>query len=590
MLETLRKHHYVFMCIVAVVVIVAFTFLYDPNREARPGSGPLISMSGEKYDATELTQINSQSGMIRQLMGLADRADMMALYSDPVIKYAQSMSGVVRRYQSVSRRENELDIDFIMNVIILRQQAEKMGVSVGREDLEKFVQTIAPFQTAGQFNGERYEAFLNSGVLGDRAATERRLYTMLRDVMIYQKLDQLIGGAYPPSKAEVDFIYAQQHEKVTAASAVVDKAKHKGAAPTDEEIQKYYDAEKAKFEKPAPAVILPGKPEEKADPILLTGEKRAVKYAFITLPVRPSAPVAPTMADTSKLTPEEKKAKEDEFKTLQDAHLKALAEHGTKIAEVEAQTKEERKKAERVSNALNDEARGVKTFEDIVKAEGMEPLIAPVFSKDQLPEPLKGEPAVAEEIFAGDSEVNTSHTMSASNGYAFYEVTEIVPPSVRPLAEIKDLIVTKLQAQKDTEALRAAADTARSSIVEAVKGGKTFKEAAEAAGLTETEIPTFSQAKPPVGLANAQVITAQTQTLNPGDVSQPVEVPEGLALVYLAKKELPQDPKMKDDKEALRAERTLGGNSGFMPQPSPVFVAWFTARRNEAQEVRLDNQ
>ena len=125
------------------------------------------------------------------------------------------------------------------------------------------------------------------------------------------------------------------------------------------------------------------------------------------------------------------------------------------------------------------------------------------------------------------------------------------------------------------------ANTARTSIAEAIKAGKSFIEAATAAGLAATEVPAYTKDKPPADIPNQGVITEAAAELNPGEISTPREVPEGLLLVATLKRELPKDPKMDEDKKAMAKELTEGGEGGFLPTYSPLFEAWFKAHRKE---------
>lgn len=584
MLETIRKHHYVLMCVIAGVVIVAFAFLYDPNRDKFHGDRPIVTLNGQDFHVTDLREIDSQRPMITRLVATRYAGDQMGSFMDPLFQYLQTMSSVVNRYQSTSQRDDEVDLDYVMNVTILRQQAAKLGVHVEKEDLERFVQTLEVFKTNGQFDGARYASFLESGFLGDRVTTERRLFLMLRDVMYFQKLNSLIGGELAPSKAEVDFLYADRHQVVTAVTALVEKSKQPEPEVTQEEIQKYYDEQKAKAESPAAAD--PTNLSAQPDARLMSPEKRAVRYVLINLPSPPPEPVAPATPDTTGFTEEQKKAKEEEYQKLLADYEKAKAEHSAKVTEVTNQAQELRKKAGDLSNALSAEDRGGKSFEQLAKELGLEPVLTEPFAQASPPDALKQETSVVRAIFESDTELNESYTINSKNGYALFEVTEIQKPAILPLEEVKDKIVSTLKEEKTNNALQAAADTARSKILEATQAGKSFKDAATENGLTVTEVPAFSQSKPATGVANLSVVTRETKTLNPGETSQPIEVPEGRLLVHLVKKELPHDPNMEEEKRQIAQARTVGGaNMSFFTAGNPLFSAWFSARRNEAVEV-----
>jgi hypothetical protein len=81
-------------------------------------------------------------------------------------------------------------------------------------------------------------------------------------------------------------------------------------------------------------------------------------------------------------------------------------------------------------------------------------------------------------------------------------------------------------------------------------------------------------------------VGVECNELNAGETSEPQEVPEGLLLIHVAKKELPKDPKMEEDKKNLAKNLTSGDNGSPFSPPSPVFQAWFSSRRDAAVEVR----
>jgi peptidyl-prolyl cis-trans isomerase D len=577
MLETLRKHHYILMLFIAILVCVAFVFFGDSSMgPGAPDSKPIATMNGKDYYRNDLVQIDSQRGVVGRLL---DPTNQFAQYTDPLAFYANTMSRIARRYGSTGRED--LDLDFCMNVATLRSEAERLGVEVDREDLEKFVQTVGGFQTNGQFDPAKYEAFLTSGAFGDKANTERRLFTTLRDVMLFQRVSKLVGGTFAPSTAEIDARYASNKQQTTAAYAVVEKAKQTPAAPTDEAIQKFYDEAKAKFEAHAADSLKPA-----ADPVILSEEKRAIRYVLINLPKPPTPAPAPQPEDTSKLPEDQKKVKEEEFKKKQEEHTAAMTAHAEAMKAYETGRKALLEKAANLSSDLTAEERGTKTFEELAKVYDLEAKLSEPFTSTTAPEDLKAESKLVAEVFQSLNDPTIPHTLQTSNGYALFEIAKVEAPAVLPLDQVKAKVTEKLAAEALSAALKTAAETARTAILESLKAGKTFAEAATAAGLTATEIPAYTQAKPPTAVPNQAVITAAANDLNPGEVSAPLEVPEGLVLVATVKRELPRDPKMDEDKKSMTKEQTEGADGGFLPSYSPLFEAWFNARRNDTSIIK----
>lgn len=577
MLETLRKHHYILMLFIAILVCVAFVFFGDSSMgSGAPDSKPVATMNGKDYYRNDLIQIDSQRGVVGRLL---DPTNQFAQITDPLGFYVNTMSRIARRYGSTGRQD--LDVDFCMNVATLRAEAERLGVDVEREDLEKFVQTVGGFQTNGQFDPAKYEAFLTSGAFGDKANTERRLFTTLRDAMLFQRVSKLVGGTFAPSPAEINAGYASTKQQTTAAYAVVEKAKQTPAAPTDEAVQKFYDEAKAKFEAHAADSL---KPE--ADPVILSEEKRIIRYVLIDLPKPPTPAPAPQPEDTSKLSEEEKKTKEAEFKKKQEEHTAAMTAHAEAIKAYETNRETLLKKAANLSSDLTAEERGTKTFEELAKVYELEAKLSEPFAAATAPEALKAESKLIAEVFQSPNDPTIPHTLQTTNGYAIFEIAKVDAPAVLPLDQVKPKLTEKLAAGAMATAVKTAAETARTAILESVKAGKTFAEATTAAGLAATEIPAYTSAKPPVNVPNQAVIKAAADDLNPGEVSAPLEVPEGLVLVSTLKRELPRDPKMDEDKKSMTKDQTEGADGGFMPSYSPLFEAWFNARRNETSIIK----
>lgn len=585
MLETLRKHHYILMLFIAILVCVAFIFF--GNDSSRPGQAkerPLAVMDGQEYYQADLAQIESQRPLLYRLY--YNPQDMMSSFTDPLAFYLNTLGGnaqfgrgpIVQRYQRSSR--DSIDLDFCLNVATLRAEAKKLGVEVEREDLAKFVQTVSGFRTENQFDPTKYEAFLNSGAFGDKLSTERLLYTSLRDVILFQRLNKLIGGTLAPSAAEINETYADNHQQTTAAYAVVEKAKQTPAAPDDAAIQKFYDEAKAKFEA---AAADPEKP--KADPLVQSEEKRTLRYILIDLPKAPPVVPSPQPEDTSTLPEDQKKAKEEEYKKKIEEHTAAMAARGEAMKAFEDATKKLKTKAGNISSDLVSEDRGARTFEEIVKASELESKLSEPFTAAAAPAELAADAGLLKEIFRPLAEPGTPHTTQTTNGYAIFEIVKIDAPALLPLDQVKTKIMEKLTADALTAAVKAAAETARTAILESIKAGKTFPEAATAAGLTPVEIPAYTKAKPPATVPNHEIITAAAAELNLNEVSPPATIPEGLVLVTTLKRELPKDPKMEEDKKALTTQKTGGAEGGFMPSYSPLFEAWFNSRRNDKEVV-----
>ncbi|HEX2748307.1 MAG TPA: hypothetical protein VHM91_09945 [Verrucomicrobiales bacterium] len=647
MLETFRKHHYILMLLIAIVVVISFTFLSNPtDRSGRGGGGGsqrVFTLYNSDVTRSEFESIHQEMGVAGQLSAMSQGRDD----SDPVTQFVQEIGSIVNTANPTDR--DTPDIDPPKNILVLRHECEKLGIAVEREDLEKFIKEIGAFKSNGGFDSKKLQEFLTSGRHGDREATEKKLFATLRDVMLFQRVSQLVGGTFAPSKAEVDADYAEKHQRITTATVLIPKKTYENQTVTDEDAQKYYDGEKTKHEAAEKAKAdaeEKAKRKEKAapvpipadaDPLVLSDEKRTVKYIVTEAPKAPVAPTPPPplppMEDVSKLPEDQKKAKEEEYKKKQEEHTKADAEYQKRITEHAANvTKYEKSKNDwlkrvgLLSDAIAAEDRGNKTLEDLAKASN--DLAKPAddtvktpnfeiktasFTKAAPPEDLKvvkpqrGDTVTA--IFQAEKGGGETFVEGgAQESYCIFTVTEVEKSSLLPMDQVKQKILDKLKAEKVAAAMKAAAESARSNVLEAIKGGKSFKDAAAAVMLTAAELPPFSKEKTlPPATPNSAIVTQQGEKLNAGEISSPQDVPDGLLLVYVEKKELPRHPDMEQQKKDLAKMHTytnaavsMGGfDQSRMKEimekytyfgkrggmSNPVLKAWFAESRRAAESI-----
>jgi hypothetical protein len=201
-----------------------------------------------------------------------------------------------------------------------------------------------------------------------------------------------------------------------------------------------------------------------------------------------------------------------------------------------------------------------------------------LFTMEAPPEALKEEPSLISEIFRIDPKNRpVSDPVEGSKGYYFFSVTQEEEPKQQELAEVKEKITEQLTAQKAQELMTKAASEARKKLEEAIKGGKTFEEAAKEANLTPQQLPEFSPSNPLMDRTNGREIAAETRTTPAGSFTKPLPTENGVLLVYVISKEL----RKREDGATTKAniEKSLDG----MMQ-GDIFRAWFQRRRDEAKE------
>lgn len=517
MLALIRKHQYGIMLVVAIIVIIAFTFLYDPNRDQIGAQQGGITVMGDSYSQKEIQGILRSTGLAQTLGPPASQLPWELGYLD-------------RRFGGPE------PTDQIVNTLLVRKKSEELGIHVSDADVEEYVKTkLSNFQVNGQFDPGKWTDYLAGfgigGEKGDRS--QREIFTAVKDVIRFDKLKALLGANQPASALELDWGYNKDYTQTTAAEVFFPSSEITVEEPSDDQIKTYYDNNAESEE-------------------MLSEEKRGLVYTFIPGP-----------------TPEGlKDLEEAQKKEKQDAHTSKVADF---------------------SNRLVDSERD-KTLEEIAGEidASLEVKRAPAFARTSAPLDIAPKLQFIEAVFsrkADSEEEKIGDPVKMPDGYYLYEITEVLPPTKMEMEEARAKIVTKLKADQTAEKLKTAVDEFRQKALAAMEGGKGFVEAATESGRETKELPAFSRTKslPPTDTPRGPQIAQLAASLNPGEVSEPLETPAGTLLVGVMKKELPNDPKMEDQKKTIadRIERSRGGANAFS---NSAFIAWFSAEKDKAIE------
>ena len=375
----------------------------DMLRPAATGSS-VATVGGEEISAQEVfNDFQREMARMRQLTGEQGVNDQLA----------QAVGTSV--------------VERAINRTLLQVGANDMDVAISDDLVAKFIKENEMFQDEGKFSRDRFEQVMFSNSLNESQFIELVRGDMARE----QVISILTAGATLPDSAAKD-LYKHRKEKRSADVVVIEKDNIQDvAAPTEEEIRKYYDDNIANFMAPEyrKLTLLHIKPADVAKSIEVPLEK--IEDAFAE--------------------------RENEF-----------TKEETRVVEQMVFTTSEEARA-----AINLIAEG-KSFAEIAKEKlGLEEdaLLLGEVKRDELPEELR-EPVFNLVMRGVDGPIHTGL------GWHLVNVTKINKGKKADFAEVKDQLRDDIALEMAGEELFGISN----DIEDALGGGATIEEAAKTAG------------------------------------------------------------------------------------------------------------
>jgi peptidyl-prolyl cis-trans isomerase D len=146
---------------------------------------------------------------------------------------------------------------------LVDNEAHRLGLSIGDDELEKTIDTQAAFQTDGQFDVRRYRAILAENNL------EPSVYeSETREAMLSDAMQSMVTSTVAVSQDEARRAYDNFAGKINLAYIKIPYAQYEPSInPSDQEIAKFYSDHKELFREPEQIKIT----FVRYDPIALTG-------------------------------------------------------------------------------------------------------------------------------------------------------------------------------------------------------------------------------------------------------------------------------------------------------------------------------
>lgn len=505
MIENLRK--YPGVIIAALVAVFVGFLLMDSQRFFRQGDNG-ISVNNVTYDINEFRRLGPSARKLGQQLASYQAMEMYSF--------------VTALTDTKSTSVDAAEKSFFVNRLLLQKAGADFGIQPGDAEIQQFLRERSVFADTDptnpsikKFNQETYQNFVLNG-LGKNGLTEADLFLLVKDFLTFEKLQTLLGGSIDISPDDVKQTYQSMMQKIAATYVTLPLAEFTAKQqPTDEQLKEFWELRKDSYK---------------------TETRRKFSYVI----------ASPKYEAGSEKAPEPPKP----------------AKEGDPIPEPSAADKEiieKRKKAQlELAGKMDDLLTAIESskggeFENNIKNEGWEIRVTDLFTATTLPEVLKpltlrkNNKTLSELLFnmktTTDPISKFSPALEVGEADWFIARLDAEEESrVKTYEEAKEEVTKQWIDEKGREALKTAAEETKKKLEEAVKGGKSFADAAKDAGLTTKTVGPISNGEKPTGQSEAPAIFTASQYLKPGSITDVINADDTAIIAIVDKREIEKNP------------------------------------------------
>jgi len=509
MINVFRKHQKWLMIVIAILAMpFCLYFVRTDWTAALRGDQAAIKVYGRSVPRYELDR-GARLFDLARLLGMSDFLGEILAQWRP------------QHAQTQSEAEREAGEEFAVDLMILRHEADALGIRPTTSEIASIVSKMRAFRgDAGGFDPKKYNDIVENA-LGPRGFGEAQIEELAADQIRLDRIKELVSSGVIVSPSESKRNFDQIYSKFEVSVARFKTSDFANEVKiSDDEIAKYY---------------------ETAKETLKSDEKRKVQFVAITL------------SDAEKkLTGKERVDALQKLSDKANDVAQALTEKGADFSAVASKFQ-----------------LPVKTTGEFTQA---------------APDPqLKQDPQLSQSAFQLSNEEPTSEPIQVADGFYVLHLAEMTPAKPLTLEEAKPKIVESLKARKERELLTIRAANVGHDLGEALKAGDTIAKAAEKLKIKLEKMPPFTLADEleaksspaPEQSPDLPRIKNAVADLQANEVSDPVPTADG-AIVAVVEKRDPPDPKQAAANRTSLDQRMLKGKREM------IFAEWLRERRQAA--------
>lgn len=390
------------------------------------------------------------------------------------------------------------------------QEARKVGLTVTDREVSERITSLPELQRNGRFVGREEYMRTLAGMDIDVGAFENQI----REGILIDKWEALVGGAAVVTDREVDEEFARRNEKVRFDYVQADTPPRAASTPTDAEIKAFYESHPERYQRTearrARYILIDEKSVEAQVPAPAEGEVRAAYDADRTR----------YAGDFAKERPEIQR---------QIAYQRGQAEIDRRAAQLRANVT------------------GADALDEAAARSGLRVEDTGAVRRD--PDGLsKLGPEFIEALFRAP-QGTVEGPVRMLRGGAVFVLSEIQPPHRATIEEARSEIVTDLSKEKARDAALATARTSVSS------SGGDLTAVARALGATVQNGKLVGRGEPIAEIGYEPSVEKAAFATEPNRIAEPVATSAGRVLVLKVVEKRSADPTLlAAEREKIRSE------------------------------------
>ncbi|MEY3394986.1 MAG: hypothetical protein RL346_1222 [Verrucomicrobiota bacterium] len=504
MIENLSKYKAVITLLI-VLVIISFIMMDANNMQKSQGGIDILKIGDRNYTDGDVKKLGEGGYQIAQ--AFAQSGDYQ-------------LFGFISTLSGNPGSQDEVIENFFTNRILLREAREAFGIHPSDQDVASQIRQLRMFSNQdGAFSDDAYNNFMERG-LGRMGMGEADVRDLVIDILTYNKLSEIIGSGLTTDRNIVAKENAINSQRINAKIARLDIDQIRaGITVSDEEVKPFWESVQDAFK---------------------TDEKRKFTY-LIASPVLPAEPAAIPALD-------------------EKADDAAKAEYARKSAERDATIAENKRLARikiggQVDHLLYQlESQENLSFEQAAQNAGFQLKTSELVTAKDAPAeflvPVRGSsiPGTAiDAIFRVNVTADPVSRMIelgvGENDWFIARVDQIEPSRTKTFEEAKDLARARLLSNRVAEAFSKAANDANARIKAELAAGKSFEDAAKAAGINApvTEMKEVSQNTEVDAKSAPAYLFNSARYVTPGQLTEPIIEQDRAFIVLVGSREVIKD-------------------------------------------------